>query len=205
MPVKQSNQRAWGLLIVLMLITVVVWVLGLGVGSAGFEQAWHMWQDPASRHIVLEIRAPRNTAAWLAGALLALSGAVAQGLFRNPLADPFLLGSASGAALAVAGALAMYGISPYAAGWVIRLGLTGFAFIGAMVAVLLAMALAQGGHQTMRLLLAGVVVSVVLGALTALITLYFPATLQAMQSFNLGSTAYVGWQACGVMLFVLVV
>ena len=55
--------------------------------------------------IVWDIRLPRTLGAWLAGALLGLAGAVAQGLFRNPLADPYLLGSASGASLGVAVAL----------------------------------------------------------------------------------------------------
>ena len=59
-----------------------------------------------------DIRLPRTLGAWLAGALLGLAGAVAQGLFRNPLADPYLLGSASGASLGVALALAMFGVSP---------------------------------------------------------------------------------------------
>jgi iron complex transport system permease protein len=51
--------------------------------------------------ILGEIRAPRTLGAWLVGALLGLAGALAQGLFRNPLADPYLLGAAAGAGLAV--------------------------------------------------------------------------------------------------------
>jgi ABC-type enterochelin transport system permease subunit len=67
-----------------------------------------------SRQIVWDIRLPRSLGAWLGGALLGLAGAVAQGLFRNPLADPFLLGSASGASFGVALALALFGASPLA-------------------------------------------------------------------------------------------
>ncbi len=111
--------------------------------------------------------------------MLGLAGAVAQGLFRNPLADPFLLGSASGASLGVALALVALGASPLAADWLVRLGLTGAAFVGAVAAVLLTLALARGVQHTLRLLLAGVVVGVVLGAFTSLITLSFPETLQA--------------------------
>jgi iron complex transport system permease protein len=55
-----------------------------------------------AQQIVWDIRLPRTLGAWVAGALLGLAGAVAQGLFRNPLADPYLLGSASGASLGVA-------------------------------------------------------------------------------------------------------
>jgi iron complex transport system permease protein len=193
-----SRRAAW----VAGCLVVLCWVLGLvglGVGSSGLEAVWHMLDDPMSAQIVWDIRAPRTLGAFAAGALLGLAGAVAQGLFRNPLADPFLLGSASGAALAVALALAAFGISPFAASWAVRWGLTGAAFIGAVAAVLLTLVLARGVQHTLRLLLAGVVVGVVLGALASLVTLTFPETLQAMQSFMLGSTAFIGWQACAVM------
>ncbi len=79
--------------------------------------------------ILWEIRLPRTLGAWLAGALLGLAGAVAQGLFRNPLADPYLLGSATGATLGVALLLVLLGAAPAAtAGWSTWIGLTGAAF-----------------------------------------------------------------------------
>src|SRR5665811_516385 len=115
------------------------------------------------------------------------AGAVAQGLFRNPLADPYLLGSASGASLGVALALVFFGVSPLATHWLVRLGLTGAAFAGAVVAVLLTLVLAQGVQHTLRLLLAGVIVGVVLGAMTSLVMLMNPDVMQSMQAFMLGS------------------
>jgi iron complex transport system permease protein len=93
---------------------------------------------------VWDIRLPRTLGAWAAGALLGLAGAVAQGLFRNPLADPFLLGSASGASLGVVLALVIVGISPFAADALVRMGLTGAAFVGAVFAVMLTLVLARG-------------------------------------------------------------
>jgi iron complex transport system permease protein len=177
----------------------VLVLLGLGVGSLGLEPVWVMLADPVAAQIVWDIRAPRTLGAWAAGALLGLAGAVAQGLFRNPLADPFLLGSASGASLAVALALAALGVSPFAATWVIRLGLTGAAFVGAVAAVLLTLTLARGVQHTFRLLLAGVVVGMVLGALTSMVTIMVPDVLQAMQAFMLGSTGFVGWSAWSIM------
>ena len=169
----------------LLALSLMAVAMGLMTGSLGW--AWHIdWQDP----IVQDIRLPRTLGAWLAGALLGLAGALAQGLFRNPLADPYLLGSASGASLGVALALAMgmwayaeAGQFSYAMQWGFRLGLTGMAFVGAWVAVLLTLMLARGAEQTLRLLLAGVVVGVVLGSITSLVTLAFPKTLPAMQSF----------------------
>jgi iron complex transport system permease protein len=203
----RQQRRAWLLGGVLLAVFAVLAVLGLGVGSTGLESVWRMLNDPETKsmaeQIVWQIRAPRTLGAFFAGALLGLAGAVAQGLFRNPLADPFLLGSASGASLGVATALALFGVSPYTKQWVVQLGLTGAAFIGAVAAVLLTLALARGVQHTLRLLLAGVVVGVVLGAISSLISQMSPAILQIMQSFMLGSTGFVGWAACVVMGAVL--
>ncbi len=190
----------------LLALTGALLAIGLGVGSSGFEiftlafsQNDDSNQLQTAQQIIWDIRAPRTLGAWLAGALLGLAGAVAQGLFRNPLADPFLLGSASGASLGVAMALVLFGISPFATQWVVRLGLTGAAFVGAVAAVFLTLVLSRGVQHTLRLLLAGVVVGVVLGAVSSLMVLMFPTIMPAMQSFMLGSTSFVGWGACAVM------
>ncbi|OYT94099.1 MAG: ABC transporter permease [Burkholderiales bacterium PBB3] len=202
----------------------VLAVLGICVGSTGFENLiqplWNPALDPEqtamAKQIVWEIRLPRTLGAWTAGALLGLAGAVAQGLFRNPLADPYLLGSASGASLGVALALAALGggagmlgggnmmnggmaISVFSSSAWVRLGLTGAAFLGAVLGVLLTLTLSNGVGHTLRLLLAGVVVGVVLGAMTHLVLLFTPDSLAAMQAFMLGSTAFVGWTSCVLM------
>ena len=187
------------LVFALSLAGIALACLGLGVGSTGWRSLWQVWGDAAAWQIVWDVRLPRTLGAWLAGALLGLAGAVAQGLFRNALADPFLLGSASGATLAVALALAVMGLPLAAAGWLARLGLTGAAFAGALGGVLLALALAQGAQNTLRLLLAGVVAGYALGACKDLITLAAPDILQAMQLFMLGSSAFVGWAGCALM------
>lgn len=192
-------RRAQVLLLALVVVSVVLWGLGASVGSTGFTQVWNLADDPMATRIVWDIRLPRSLGAWLAGALLGLSGAVAQGLFRNPLADPFLLGSASGASLGVATAMALFGVAP-AMVWLTRLGLTGAAFIGATLAVVLTLQLARGVQHTLRLLLAGVIVGVVLAAVKDLITLAVPEIIPAMQGFNLGSAGYIGWSACVLML-----
>ncbi len=174
-------------------------LLGAGVGSTGMQSVLNAWHDPLAWQIVWDIRLPRTLGAWAAGALLGLAGAVAQGLFRNPLADPYLLGSASGASLGVAVALLLWGVSAAATPWLVRLGLTGAAFVGAIGGVLLTLVLARGVQHTLRLLLAGVVVGFVLGAVKELIGLAAPDILSAMQAFNLGSTGFVGWSACLLM------
>ena len=194
------NQRASAIALVLLLIAAVLVLVGAGVGSTGFESVLHAMDDPVALQILWDIRLPRTLGAWVAGALLGLAGAVAQGLFRNPLADPYLLGSASGASLGVALSLVLFGVSPFATQWLMRLGLTAGAFAGAVAGVLLTLALARGVQHTLRLLLAGVIVGVVLGAAKELIMLARPDFLQSMQSFMLGSTGYVGWTACSIML-----
>ena len=194
------NQRASAIAFVLLLIAAVLVLVGAGVGSTGFQSVLHAMDDPVALQILWDIRLPRTLGAWVAGALLGLAGAVAQGLFRNPLADPYLLGSASGASLGVALSLVLFGVSPFATQWLMRLGLTAGAFAGAVAGVLLTLTLAKGVQHTLRLLLAGVIVGVVLGAAKELIMLARPDFLQSMQSFMLGSTGYVGWSACSIML-----
>ena len=202
---------------------LVLVALGICVGSTGLENLLQPLLQPGAdaaqyaivQQIVWEIRLPRTLGAWAAGALLGLAGAVAQGLFRNPLADPYLLGSGSGAALGVALALAALGgggrmlggnmmnegaaVSVLSSSVLVRLGLTGAAFAGAVLAVMLTLALSRGVGHTLRLLLAGVVVGVVLGAMTHMALLLSPDSLQAMQAFMLGSTAFVGWTSCLLM------
>jgi iron complex transport system permease protein len=219
MNLRRATAMGWMLLALALALTA----LGVCVGSAGFENLLRPLLQPSvdpdqtamAWQIVWDIRLPRTLGAWAAGALLGLAGALAQGLFRNPLADPFLLGSASGASLGVALALAAMGgaggmlgggmmgdgsaVSVFGTDWLTRLGLTGAAFGGAVLAVLLTLALSKGVQHTLRLLLAGVVVGVVLGAMTHLVLLWSPESLQAMQAFMLGSTAFVGWTACAVM------
>jgi iron complex transport system permease protein len=186
-----------GLLLTLLLVVGGLGVLaGVLVGSTG----WADLGDDSMAVILWDIRLPRSLGAWLAGALLGMAGAMSQGLFRNPLADPYLLGSASGAGLAVAIALALTGVSPQTSSLLAHVGLTGIAFVGTLVGVGLTLILARGVEQTLRLLLAGVVVGVVLNALTGLASLWAPDILRAMQAFLLGNTGLLGWSSVSVMV-----
>ena len=201
----QHNSRWSPMSVLVCLMTLGVFGIALGsaVGSTGFESWFAALKDDVAWQIVWDIRLPRSLGAFAAGALLGLAGALAQGLFRNPLADPYLLGSASGASLGVAAALALFGGDPFATELLVRMGMTGAAFMGAVLAVLLTLALARGVQHTLRLLLAGVIVGVVLGALASLISMLRPDVLQGMQGFLLGSTSFIGWTSCLLMLAVL--
>ncbi|EGJ11131.1 MULTISPECIES: FecCD family ABC transporter permease [Rubrivivax] len=189
----------------LALAALALSLLGLAVGSEGWS--WH-WSDADSavpmELIVGQIRAPRTIGALLVGALLGLAGAIAQGLFRNPLADPYLLGTGSGASLAVVAVLAASAIGGHALAlgsveWLARIGLVGAAFVGALGGVTLTLMLARGAQEPMRLLLSGVVVGVVLGAASDLVTTWVPDALRGKQSFMLGSTGFLGWQSVALL------
>ncbi|MGZ5181207.1 MAG: FecCD family ABC transporter permease [Ramlibacter sp.] len=186
----------------LVLASVLLVAAGTCVGSTGWEPLWR--GGDAAAAILWEIRLPRSLGAWLAGAMLGLAGAVAQGLFRNPLADPYLLGSATGASFGVALLLLLLGATPEGTlAWRAHAGLAGGGFAGALGAVLVTLALARGVQQTLRLLLAGVVVGMVFGALTSLVMLRSPDVLRAMQGFLLGTTGFIGWSGVALLAGVL--
>jgi iron complex transport system permease protein len=166
---------------------------GLAAGSEGWSLAFG-----ADAELIRLIRAPRTLGALLTGALLGLAGAIAQGLFRNPLADPYLLGAAAGAGLGVVLVLAAGG----AFGAVIGLagstllqsgGLVVAASVGALAGVALTLLLARGAGRPLVLLLAGVVVGILLTAVSDAVLLIAPEALRGRQSFLLGNTGFLGW------------
>jgi iron complex transport system permease protein len=175
------------------------------VGTSDWATSWQWLRsgDVQGQLVLWQIRLPRTLGAWCAGALLALAGTIAQGLFRNPLADPYLLGSASGAGLGVTLAL-IAGPGTFAGlAWLGQLGMTGAAFVGALAATALTLVLARGAVQTSRLLLAGVIVAFVLSAVSSLLLLTAPDAWRAMQAFLLGNTGLLGWPNTAVLAGVL--
>ena len=186
-------------LLALFAVSLMLIALGCFFGSTGVN--WNFTEvDPI---ILYEIRLPRSIGAYLAGALLGLAGAIAQGLFRNPLADPYLLGSASGALLGVGIILCL----SYAGegSLVTLMGMNGGAFVGALLGVLAALLLAGGYKSSLRLLLSGVVIGVIFSAANALLTFVRPDLYQSLQSFMLGNTSLITWNATVLMALALCV
>lgn len=140
------------------------------------------------RTVVLELRLPRVLMAALAGAALALAGAALQGVFRNPLVGPQVVGVSSGAAFGGALALSL-ALGP---AWLAVL-----AFAGAALALLVVILLSRWGgpDQLLMLVLAGVVTSAVFGALTSLLVFLADpeARLPGIVFWLMGSFAFASW------------
>ena len=142
--------------------------------------------------IVIDVRLPRIVAAGIVGAALAYSGAAYQGVFRNPLADPFLLGVAAGAGLGASIAI----VSPldstsYGLGWVPLL-----AFAGAAGTVVLVYLIASAGRamNNATLILAGVALSAVLSAGTSFLLLTGGEQARPIFSFIFGGFNTASWE-----------
>lgn len=141
--------------------------------------------DPAepARTVVLELRAPRLLSAFTIGALLALAGVLLQALFRNPLADSYVLGVSGGSSVGALFAL-LLGTSL----WMVQCS----AALGAMLTTLLVLALSRGG-ATIRVLLTGVVIAAACGALVTLVlVLADNGQLRGMMFWLAGD---LGWAA----------
>jgi len=126
------------------------------------------------------------------GAGLALAGAAFQGVFRNPLADPYLLGAASGAGLAAATLMVFGAGSAWLAGWTVGAA----AFVGATLTVATVVALARRGRRVpiVPLVLAGVVVGSCLSAGTSLALLAAREQAAGVLAWLLGSFAFASWE-----------
>ncbi len=146
---------------------------------------------PAEESIIWQIRFPRVIAAAVVGAGLAGAGVVFQGLLRNSMADPYLLGTSGGAALAATIAFAI----PLSLG-VATFGLVPMAaFCGALCAVLIVYRLARVGTYTpiTTLLLAGFAVSSLLAAIMSAMMLLSHGTLERVVLWMLGGVTTSGW------------
>lgn len=145
--------------------------------------------------IVVGQRLPRTVLAVMVGAALAVSGALMQGLTRNPLADPGLLGVQAGASFAVAVTVALHpGV------W--RPALSLMALVGAVlatVAVYLVGSSRRRGSSPATLILAGMALTAVLSGLTSTLALLRPTAFQALRFWNSGDLTDKGWEATLVL------
>jgi iron complex transport system permease protein len=178
----------------LSLLLVAVAVLSLLPGRAGWLLPWRLSGSDAelARLILWELRIPRLLLALLVGASLGLAGAVLQGLTRNPLAEPGLLGVSSGASLGAV--IAIY--SGLGMSFALAVPLAGF--VGALFGTLLTLTLGAG--SVLSLILAGAAVSGLLLAGTALVLNLAPNPYAAYEisHWMMGSLADRGWNQLGL-------
>lgn len=194
-PVTRLRPRTV-LLAGLVLLAVILVAVLVGAADLGWQRVLgELWaqltggRSPLSEReaaIVWQLRVPRVLLAALVGAALAAAGATFQGVFRNPLADPYLLGSSAGAGMA---ATLVVVLAPAATGWV-----QPAAFAGALGGVWLSWLLGRSaGSGTATLLLAGVAVGAFLAAVQTFAQQLNTETIRQVYTWMLGGLAVSGW------------
>jgi iron complex transport system permease protein len=180
-------------------------VLSLAVGSVFISPA-ELWEillgagKETLTFIVWQIRLPRTVLIALTGAALSGSGAAYQGLFRNPLADPFLIGVASGAGLGAVIAMSIQW--PYSFWGLMAIPMS--AFIAALLTVFIVYFLARVGRTvpTTNLILAGVAFSSFATSLTSFLMLRSTSEVRRALGWLLGGASQAGWTAVLAMLHI---
>ncbi|MEO3750673.1 iron ABC transporter permease [Streptomyces sp. B6B3] len=153
----------------------------LGLGEVG-DALLHGGDDPAAR-VVRELRLPRTLVGLMVGAALGMAGAVMQGLTRNPIAEPGILGVSQGASVGVVLAIAYAGVHTLT-------GYVWFAFAGAGIAAVVVYGIAargRGGATPVKLALAGAAINALLASVTAAVLTTQAATLDEFRFWQIGS------------------
>jgi iron complex transport system permease protein len=195
-PIEQRPQQrsraalATGLVILLgILLVVCFFSITMGARGVGPATIWKAFDDydpsVASETVIRELRVPRTLIGLFAGAALGLSGTILQGLTRNPLADPGIMGINAGAAAAIVFSIMVLGAqSPGTYVW--------FAFAGAGIATVAVYGIASFGREgatPVKLALAGAAVTALLTSLTNAIVLNDESALNELRFWQVGSLA----------------
>ena len=190
------------------LFLLLALILSLAIGSV-FISPKEIWQvilghgSETFISILWKIRLPRTVLIALTGAALGGSGATYQGLFRNPLADPFLIGVASGAGLGAVIAMSIHW--PYSYWGLMAIPLS--AFVAALLTVFIVYSLARVGNTipTTNLILAGVAFSSFATSLTSFLMLRSTGEVRRALGWLLGGASQSGWTAIlAIMPYLLI-
>jgi len=206
---RTGTKRAAFVLLMLMAALGVVCVAGAAFGAVPVAAADVLGAVGATlrgaqltppQALVMNLRLPRVALAALVGACLAAAGVLYQALFRNALADPYILGVSSGAGLGAALTFAAGGTGA-AVLWAPPLA----AFAGALATILLVAALAtrRGVMETLSLLLAGVAVSYTLAALTSFVLVVRREQMSRIVFWMMGGLQGATWQQVGIVAVML--
>jgi iron complex transport system permease protein len=196
--------------LLLALGTLLLALLSLGTGAAGLGLTELLSAltgeglDRRAQVILWDIRLPRLALGLMVGAALAVSGALMQGLFRNPLADPGIVGVGAGAGLGAVLAIVLGGLLPAGVAAFVGAHLVPLAaFLGGWVATLLLYRVATRGGRTSvaTMLLAGIALGALAGALTGiLVYLADDRQLRDLTFWGMGSLAGASWPRIGASL-----
>jgi iron complex transport system permease protein len=201
----------------LAILLPVVALVSLSVGTVNFSffqiietvlLSMGSHSEPSQiQSIIMDIRLPRLILALLVGAVLAILGAVMQGLFRNPLADPSLIGVSGGASVGASIIIVAAGgamLSPLAGLSMVALG----AFIGGVITTLLVYRVATSslGTSVTTMLLAGIAIGAIAGAFNSLLS-YFSDNqmLRQISVWQMGNLGGANWQKVSIMAAVSLV
>ncbi|CCG87167.1 FecCD family ABC transporter permease [Erwinia piriflorinigrans] len=189
---KSTHPRRWLCLLFLLLLTLAISAANIGAMKLSLPMLWQAGSNSTLWQIWFTIRLPRVLLAMLVGGALALSGCVMQGLFRNPLADPGLLGISSGAALAVAISIVLSLALP----GVLMLYLPLLAaFFGSLAVTLVIFLLSRKGTSGLsRLLLVGIAINALCGAAVGVLSwLSNDQQLRQLSLWGMGSLGQAQW------------
>lgn len=193
----------WLALMASLLLVMTVVAATQGAIAIPLRALWRAHADTMLWQVWLNIRLPRVIMALLIGAALAVSGAVMQGLFRNPLADPGLLGISSGAGLAVALAIVIpISLPPVLALWLP----VAAAFVGSLIITLAIFSFSQlnRGHLS-RLLLLGIAINALSGAAVGVLSwISNDQQLRQLSLWGMGSLGQAQWQGTGLCALVVI-
>lgn len=201
-----KNLAIYSVLLLLLLAVLALLSLKVGVYESSFDDIFNALSgqhNDSFSLLIWELRLPRTLLAIIAGGALSICGLALQGLFRNPLADPALIGASGGAALGAVSAIVLINIvlpdftSADAFYFLHRWGMTIMAFFGSLAAIFITYRLATRGRQTdiSLLLLAGIAVQAISSAGFGLfVFLINEKELRNITFWTLGSVAYSNWQ-----------
>ncbi len=193
----------WLMLMSISMLVCMLLAANLGAMPLSLRTLWQAPLSDLAWQIWLTIRLPRVLLAVLTGMALAVSGAVMQGLFRNPLADPGLLGISSGAGLAVALSVVLpLSLPPLLALWLPSLA----AFAGSLVVTLLIFSFSRlAQSQLARLLLVGIAINALCGAAVGVLSwLSNDQQLRQLSLWGMGSLTGAQWPSLLVCALLII-
>ncbi len=206
-----TTKTQFWIFIPLVIFTILLFIMDLSMGSIQIpfpeivKGLYGQSQDPIHHEILLNFRMPKALAAILAGAALSVAGLLMQTLFRNPLADPYILGLSSGASLGVAMLMmsgSFLGLIAIQSSWSIILA----AIIGAALVLLLVISVSYKVQSTVQLLIVGIMFGTIAGSLVSILQ-YFsnPDAIKLFILWTFGSLSAVTYENLQMLLPIVLI